>query len=55
MLIHSRSGLLILHEGRMTVPAARIRKAEDTVVAIQTVIGSIHTAVRRIPLTCIAE
>jgi len=39
----------------MTVSAARIMKVEDTEVAIQTVIGSIYTLVRRIPLTCIAE
>ena len=55
MLMHSRSDLLIVQEGSMTIPAARIMKAEDTEVAIQTVIGSIHTLVRRIPLTCIAE
>ena len=55
MLMHFRSGLLIVQEGSMTVPAARIMKAEDTEVAIQTVIGSIYTLVRRIPLTCIAE
>ena len=54
-LMHSRIDLLIVHEGSMAVPAARIMNAEDALVVIQTVIGSIHTAVRRIPLTCIAE